>query len=297
MPVQNPMMYQPPTYDPVNLPQRPIYGQQMNQPNLASLGQSNISMTSNLTGRIIQNENEITPNEVAMDGSVSLFPLGDYSAIIAKQWNANGTISTIKYVPVVDNEDGNNRGAAAATTSDLQNGFDTQSILNKLNGINSGLCDGFYAMNSGMLQGNFGLQQAINQVAVGAMQNTNALQTQLAECCCENRQGQAQIQYQMATDTCAITNSINQAARDITDNANANYRQLHDELIAMRMEDKNDQIAELRTQIQQKDLAASQCAQNAYLIDQLRPAAVPAFQVPNPYANYGFGCYCNNNVA
>lgn len=192
---------------------------------------------------------------------------------------------------------GNNRGAAAATTSDLQNGFDTQSILNKLNGINSGLCDGFYAMNSSMLQGNFGLQQAINQVAVGAMQNTNALQTQLAECCCENRQGQAQIQYQMATDTCAITNSINQAARDITDNANANYRQLHDELIAMRMEDKNDQIAELRTQIQQKDLAASQCAQNAYLIDQLRPAAVPAFQVPNPYANYGFGCYCNNNVA
>lgn len=166
MPVQNPMMYQPPTYNPVNLPQRPIYGQQMNQPNLASLGQSNISMTSNLTGRIIQNENEITPNEVAMDGSVSLFPLGDYSAIIAKQWNANGTISTIKYVPVVDNEDG-----------------------------------------------------------------------------------------------------------------------------------KDDQIAELRTQIQQKDLAASQCAQNAYLIDQLRPAAVPAFQVPNPYANYGFGCYCNNNVA
>ena len=192
---------------------------------------------------------------------------------------------------------GNNRGAAAATTSDLQNGFDTQSILNKLNGINSGLCDGFYAMNTSMLQGNFGLQQAINQVAVGTMQNTNALQTQLAECCCENRQGQAQIQYQMATDTCAITNSINQAARDITDNANANYRQLHDELIAMRMEDKNDQIAELRTQIQQKDLAASQCAQNAYLIDQLRPAAVPAFQVPNPYANYGFGCYCNNNVA
>ena len=40
-----------------------------------------------------------------MDGSVSLFPLGDYSAIIAKQWNANGTISTIKYVPVMDNED------------------------------------------------------------------------------------------------------------------------------------------------------------------------------------------------
>lgn len=104
MPVQNPMMYQPPAYNPIYPKQQPYptYGQQMNQPNLASLGQQ----TSGLTGRVIQTENEITPNEVAMDGSVSLFPLGDYSAIIAKQWNANGTISTVKYVPVVDNEDG-----------------------------------------------------------------------------------------------------------------------------------------------------------------------------------------------
>lgn len=57
---------------------------------------------------------------------------------------------------------------------------------------------------------------------------------------------------------------------------------------------KGDQIAQLRTEIQQKDLAASQCAQNAYLIQQLRPAAIPAFNVPNPYANYGYGCYCNS---
>ena len=106
MPVQNQMMYNPPAYNPINLPQRPFYGQQQSyQPNLASLGQNNSQMPGGLTGRIIQTENDITPNEVAMDGSVSLFPLGDYSAIIAKQWNANGTISTIKYVPVVDNED------------------------------------------------------------------------------------------------------------------------------------------------------------------------------------------------
>lgn len=90
------------------------------------------------------------------------------------------------------------------------------------------------------------------------------------------------------------TTAINSAARDITDNANANYRQIHDELIAIRMEDKNDQIAQLRTEIQQKDLAASQYAQNAYLIQQLRPTAIPAFNVPNPYANYGYGCYCNS---
>lgn len=56
----------------------------------------------------------------------------------------------------------------------------------------------------------------------------------------------------------------------------------------------NPTNAQLRTEIQQKDLAASQCAQNAYLIQQLRPAAIPAFNVPNPYANYGYGCYCNS---
>ncbi len=196
-----------------------------------------------------------------------------------------------------NNWGGNNNGrAAAATTTDLQSGFDTQSILNKLNGINNGLCDGFYAMNTGLLQGQAALQSSINQVDVNAMQNLNSLSTQLSNCCCENRQGQAQIEYQMATDTCAITTAINQASRDITDNANANYRQLHDELIAMRIEDKNEQIAELRTQVQQKDLAASQCAQNAYLIEQLRPAAVPAFTVPNPYTGYGYGCYCNNTT-
>ena len=123
---------------------------------------------------------------------------------------------------------GGNRGggASCATTTDLQNGFDTQSILNKLNGINSGICDGFYAMNTGMLtgfnaqqiammQGNFGLQQAVND-------GWNALTRQLANCCCENRQGQADIKYQLASDTCAVTTAISQASRDITDNANAN---------------------------------------------------------------------------
>ena len=198
----------------------------------------------------------------------------------------------------------NNSGQRCATTTDLQSGFDTQSILNKLNGINNGLCDGFYAMNTGLLNGfnaaqaattqaDFDLQQAINQVNVGAMQNLNALSTQLASCCCENRQGQAQISYDMATQACQTRQAINTDARDITDNANANYRALHDEIVAMRIQDKDDQISDLKAQLSQANLAASQSAQNQYLISQLRPAATPAFTVPNPYASYGYGCYCN----
>lgn len=183
--------------------------------------------------------------------------------------------------------------AAAATTTDLQSGFDTQSILNKLNGINSGICDGFYAMNTSLLQGFNGQQMATMQGNYNTQTAINCLSSQLANCCCENRQGQADIKYAMATDTCAVTNSISNAARDITDNANANYRQLHDELVAMRMEDKDAQIADLTRQLGQKDLAASQCAQNAYLISQLHPSPIPAFNVPNPNATVGYGCYCN----
>ena len=201
---------------------------------------------------------------------------------------------------------GNGSNGHPATTGDLQSGFDTQSILSGIRSIENGICDGFYAMNTSVLNGfntlqaattqtDFDLQQAINGVNVAAMQNQNALSTQLAQCCCENRQGQAQIAYDMATQACQTRQAINDAARDITDNANANYRALHDEIVAMRIQDKDTQISDLKTQLGQASLAASQSAQNQYLISQLRPAAVPAFTVPNPYASYGFGCYCNQN--
>lgn len=55
----------------------------------------------NLSGRVVQKETDITPQEVAMDGTISLFPLADYTAIIAKQWNSDGTIKTLRFVPEV----------------------------------------------------------------------------------------------------------------------------------------------------------------------------------------------------
>lgn len=188
--------------------------------------------------------------------------------------------------------------ATAATQADIQRGFDTQNIISKLDGINYGMCDGFYAVNNGMLtgfngvntamlQGNFGLQQAINANNVAAMQNTNALQTQLADCCCQNKQGQAQIQYQMATNTCAITNAIAQQTQAIMQNDNANYRQLHDEIVANQMASKDDTIAQLRSRLAAADLSASQQAQNNYLVNQLRPPVNPAYVVTNPYAGTG----------
>lgn len=101
-----------------------------------------------------------------------------------------------------NNGNGGGYAATAATQADIQRGFDNSAVISKLDGINSGLCDGFYAMNNGMLTGfngintnimqtGFGIQQAINADTVANMQNTNALQAQLAQCCCDNREGQA----------------------------------------------------------------------------------------------------------
>lgn len=52
-----------------------------------------------LNGKPIQRPEEITPNDVMMDGSISYFPAQDGSCIYAKSWNQNGSIDTIRYVP------------------------------------------------------------------------------------------------------------------------------------------------------------------------------------------------------
>lgn len=187
---------------------------------------------------------------------------------------------------------------SAATDAAIQRGFDNQSVMNKLNGLEQGLCNGFYGVNTTLLQGfnglgntvqqgNFGLQQAINDVNVANMQNANALQSQLQQCCCENREEIAQVRYDMATNTCAINNTIQNSTRDIIDNQNANYRAIHDELVASQIEAKNEKIAEQQSLIQSLSLAQSQANQNQYLINQLRPCPTPAYITCNPWASNG----------
>ena len=133
---------------------------------------------------------------------------------------------------------GNGGGGAAGsayTDSAIQRGFDNQAVISKLDGLSSGLCDGFYAMNNGMLTGfngintnvmqtGFGIQQAINADTVANMQNTNALQAQLAQCCCETREAIQGVNYNMAQNTCALQNTMNNNTRDIIDSQNAGTR-------------------------------------------------------------------------
>lgn len=201
------------------------------------------------------------------------------------------------------NEGGNCGCGTPATCADLQRGFDNQGVTNKLNGLENGICSLGYdqlaqmnGINQNITQTGFGIQNAITQMGIANMQDTNALSRQLADCCCENRAAIAQVRYDMATDTCAITTAISNAARDITDNANANYRALHDEFVAFRIAQKDEKIAEQQSLINSLNLAVSQRNQNDYLISQLRPCPVPSYNVPNPFCcnNGGYNNFNNN---
>lgn len=160
---------------------------------------------------------------------------------------------------------------------------DFSNIERKMDLINGGLCDGFYAVNNTLLTGfgNAELSRANQQAAL--MQQLSAMQMQAADCCCENRAAIAQVRYDMATQACDTRNTVQNATRDIVENQNANSRAILDFLTNSKMRDLESANQELR-------LAASQAAQNNYLISQLRPTPIPAYASCNPWAGSYTGC-------
>lgn len=191
--------------------------------------------------------------------------------------------------------------------------------------------DGFYDLNTGMLNGfasttaavnagtaaiqsdicNLGLQncqntnsitQAINASTMTGMQNTFTLSSQLAAmqaaqqlANCQTDQGIAssfaQLNYNLATEACADRAAVTTGVRDVIDNANANTRQILDFLV-------QDRITALTTENQALKGQISQSEQNAYLLSRLQPSPIPAYPVSyNPYYSWGStGCGCGGNL-
>lgn len=162
--------------------------------------------------------------------------------------------------------------------------------------IQNGLCDGFYAMNTSLLNGFAGVNNSIMTNGYETRNAINNVSSQLASCCCDIREGIQGVNYNLATNTCALQNTMNMNTRDIVDSVNANYRALHDEIVANRIEDKNAQITAQQNEINALRLKASQEAQNAYLINELKPCPSPSYIVPNPNCCYNYqvtnGCGC-----
>ena len=199
----------------------------------------------------------------------------------------NGSGATDNYVLASD---------FATIQRQLSDGFGDLTAQSRY--IQNGLCDGFYAMNTSLLNGFAGTNNAIMTNGYETRNAINNVSSQLASCCCDIREGIQGVNYNLATNTCALQNTMNMNTRDIVDTVNANYRALHDEIVANRIEDKNAQITAQQNEINALRLSASQAKQNAYLINELKPCPNPAYIVPNPNCCYNYqvtsGCGCGN---
>lgn len=215
---------------------------------------------------------------------------------------------------------GSNNGANV--TADIGYNFDMHDISDEVrdlqastsNGfrdLSAGMTNGFYNLNTALMSGFAGTQsqicnsgfetiQAINADTVSGLQNTNALQAQIAAskasadlCCCQTKdamdQNFATLNYNLATEACADRAAVTTGVRDVIDNVNNNTRQILDFLV-------QDRITALTTENQALKGQISQSEQNAYLVNALRPVADPAYIVANPYTGtygYTYGCSCN----
>ena len=167
---------------------------------------------------------------------------------------------------------------------------DFANIERKIDGVNNGLCDGFYAqaqlVNGVQMQMANGFGQAelsrSNQQAA-LMQQLNNMAMQAADCCCKTQTAIQGVNYNLATQACETRNTIQNGTRDIIENQNCNARAILDALTAQRIEAKDEKIAAQNQQLFAAQLAASQAAQNQYLVQTLRPGPIPAYMVPNPY--------------
>jgi hypothetical protein len=184
---------------------------------------------------------------------------------------------------------GNNSASTqgALTRGELCQDMNFQSLENSVRGVQSGLCDGFYAMNTGILNGFSGVQRdmctgfsAVNQGFNGVNQNINQARFDMQNCCCQTQQAIAENRYAAEKNTCEIINASNANAQRIIDAMTQNEMQT------------------LRDQLQTANFQLSQQAQNAYLISAIRPTPIPAYQTCSPYesayyARFGSGCGCN----
>lgn len=171
----------------------------------------------------------------------------------------------------------------------VSSGFALNGLQNDLRGVQNGLSDGFYAMNTSLLTGFNGVTGSITQLGY-----------QLQDCCCKTQGAIQDVRYDMAREACDTRNLIQTTTRDLIENQNANTRAILDFLT-------QDKIASLQAENQSLKFAASQANQNAVLqaamdantaelIRRINPTPVPAYQVPAPYPyghrDGGCGCGC-----
>lgn len=152
-------------------------------------------------------------------------------------------------------------GQGFATRTDIDAALATKGIENGIQNISTQLCNGF-----------------------------NTLGSQMANCCCDLKQGQGEINYNMAAQTNILQNTVNNGFRDVIENQTAGVQRIIDTIT-------QDKIQSLQTELQSAQLQLSNQAQTANIINALRPTAIPAYLTCSPYqAMMGYSnCGCNTS--
>lgn len=213
------------------------------------------------------------------------------------------------------------------TNNDVQRGFDQQSVMNGINNLTSNVCNGFADTQQSLCNGFAGVNQSINngfasaEIAANSRQMANmqqqfanqtvmsggfnALQAQLAQCCCDNRLATANLTSTVLAENCSDRQALSDGIRDIIVNNNNNTQRILDVMCQDKIDSKNEKIAELQNRLTMAELQANnnagvatiQAGQRALAneIEQyVLPTAKPAYIVQNPnccnYNNYGYGC-------
>ena len=184
--------------------------------------------------------------------------------------------------------------------NEVQRGFDQNAIMNGLAGINSTLTSGFVDTAAALCNGFAQAEISANARQMADMNQNFALQSQLAQCCCNNQLASADLKYTIATENCADRTALNEGVRDILESQNNGIQRILDTMCQDKIDAKNEKIADLERQLTMANLAASQGMQTAAIIanneaqtsaleQYLAPVPRPAYIVQNPN-----GCNCNS---
>ena len=171
-------------------------------------------------------------------------------------------------------------------SQNINSGFRGQMLNTQITSIGDKIVSGFGDVATQLCNG-------FNATQVSALQSTNALQSQLAQCCCDNRAGLADLRYTVATEACADRQAVNDALRDVIAANTASTQRILDQLCQDKIDAKNEKIADLERQLTMANLAASQTAQTSRILadnaaqtvaleQYLNPTPIPAYMVQNP---------------
>lgn len=158
-----------------------------------------------------------------------------------------------------------------------------QSVTSGFGDVQTALCGGFAGVNATIngAQNAIAQQMYGNQIAdlersfaaqTAATAGMTAIQSQLAQCCCDNRAATADLKYTVATENCADRTAAAQNTRDIIDAQTRGTQAILDKLCALELDGVKGQLAQaqrenvgLQNQLNMATMRESQTAQNALI--------------------------------